>query len=121
LRGRVVCLSVFRVRRVASQLFVLRFLLVFIHAAAGIYGIDLPTPRPASEAFVWMFARIVFRISSDVGGSGWTMAVVEAASRAGDCGSGDRPLLLFVQRLVLLVEGGADVWATVCGRLHSLT
>ena len=62
---------------VSSQLFVLRSEFVFVYAAAGLYGINVSASRPAVEAFVRMFAGIVFCVSGADRRAGGIVVVVE--------------------------------------------
>src|SRR5579871_2697739 len=117
--GSVVRISLCRVRRVASKLFVLRSEFVFVYAAARLYGADVSASRPAAEVVVWMLARIALCLPGAGGSRGGIVAVGKAKSRRGMGGGRDHGVLLLVQCILLLVEGGADVWAAVRGSLHS--
>src|SRR5206468_5075433 len=93
------------IRIVPPELFILRSELVFLHAAAGIHGADLSASGPAAEAAVRLCPRIILRIAGDAGGSGWPLGIVEEAALRRRSGSREHcPLLLSVQRIVLLVE-----------------
>ncbi len=105
--------------RVSSELFVLRSEFVFVYAVAGIYGADVSASGPGAEVVVWMRAGIVFCFSGDAGCRGWIVVVKKNESGCGVGGGRNRSLLLFVQRIVLLVEGWADVWAAIRRGLHS--
>src|SRR5215813_14123686 len=83
---RVVWLSAGGIRRIASELFVLRSELIFVYAAAGIYGADIPASGPAAEDFVWMLARIALRVAGD-GGCGCGM-VDDAETVSDGCAGG---------------------------------
>ena len=57
------------VRIVSSQLFLLRSQFFFVHAAAGLHGIDLSASRPAVEDSLRMLARPVLRLTGAASGS----------------------------------------------------
>ena len=107
---------------VSSELFVLRSEFVFVHAAAGVFGVNVPSPGPAAEDFVWVLARVVLCVAGAGGRAGWAVVAVEreGSSRCGCGGGGDRVVLLSVQRVILLVEGGAVVWPTIRGGMRSV-
>ncbi len=77
LRDRVAGVFVRRVWIVSSQLFVLRSEFSFRLCSSGISGADLSSPRPAAEASVWMFARLVLCFAGDAGGTVRIVALVE--------------------------------------------
>ena len=107
---------------VSSKLFVLRSELVFVHAAAGVYGFDVPSPGPPAEAAVRMLAGTVPGFAGAGGSSRGAVVVVEreTVSSCGDSGGSDCGVLLSVQRVVLLVEVGAVVRSALCGGKHSV-
>src|SRR4029077_14173906 len=88
----------------AAELRVLRSEFVFVHAATRIPGIDVPSSGSSAQAFVRMFARVVFCVASAAGRSFWIVAAVEGEviSCGGARGSGDPGVLFPVQRVVLL-------------------
>src|SRR5438270_9864456 len=97
LRGFALRIPACGVRGISSELFVLRSQLVFIYAAAGLYGADVPASGPAAKASFWLFTRPVLCFAGDAGGTGWTMVVMaEATFQSRADGRGDCALLLFV-------------------------
>ena len=120
--GRAAGIPACRVRGLSPELFLLRSEFVFVHETAGVYGTDVSASGPAAEIVVWMFARPVDCVSRDGGGSVRTVVALEGETFFGSSASGrrDRGLLLPIQRFLLLVEGGANVWSAIRGGVHSV-
>src|ERR1035438_32866 len=122
LRDGSVGISARGVWDVSAELFLLRSEFVFVHAAARIFGADLSSPRQAAEAAFRVLARTAVCIASDSGRSSRALVVVEREGPppCGSGGSGHCLVLLFVQCVLLLVEGRAVVRSAVRGRKHSV-
>src|SRR5579863_9982958 len=67
-----------------------------------------------------MLARTAVCLAGDGGRGGGIVVAGEAIPWSGIGGRRDCNLLLIIQRIILLVEGGAHIWSTLCGRLRSI-